>query len=113
MASDTYRNTAGARLCDAFYQDEFGVINDETNTFENMSERKGFHKSRFTTTTLLPGGKWVEVAEHFPHPFENQANPEINKSIKFPFPQKVPVSASSDIHQAQIYFSDDVKIGRA
>jgi hypothetical protein len=74
VGTATYRATRGALNFDAYYRDEWGVINDAKNTVDDATEREGFHKSRFTST-VTQGSTLKEVSATHRMVVENRANP--------------------------------------
>ena len=74
MGTATYRATGGALNFDAYYREEWGVVNDAKNTVDDATDREGFHKSRFTST-INQGGTLKEVSATHRMVVENRANP--------------------------------------
>jgi len=105
MGKSTYRSTFGALLYDAFYIDEFGKLNDDTNTFINSDTRKGFHKNRFTNIFEINGVK-SESSNFATISFVNQANPNENSNLilkQHGCPPK-----GQDNNEGTLYFSNSV-----
>lgn len=105
MGQPTYRSTATSLSFDAFYADEFGRPNDETNTFTHVDERKGFHKNRFTSV-IEAGGRNKEISNFDSFTFDNQANPNINSGLSVK--QHGCPPGNQDKRSADFYFSNSV-----
>lgn len=105
MGSPTYRTTISSLSFDAFYADEFGRINDDSNTFLDTDARKGFHKNRFTNVFEINGQK-TENSGFATISFANQANPNENSNLilkQHGCPPK-----GQDTRTATVYFSNSV-----
>jgi hypothetical protein len=105
MGESTYRTTPSSLSFDAFYSDEFGRINDDTNTFGNLDARKGFHKNRFTNVFEINGQK-TESSNFTKIYFANQANPNENSNLTIK--QHGCPPKGQDTKSATIYFSNSV-----
>jgi hypothetical protein len=102
MGDNKYRATGGALSFDAYYKDEWGIVNSSSNSMLNSTERDGFHKNTFTSVV----GN-IEKSQSHVFPFENKANPKKFQSLK---DKSNPVpSATEPKYQLQIYFSDSVE----
>lgn len=107
MGSPFYRATTGGLNFDAFYKDEFGVINDASNCSVNAADRSGFHKNTFTSV-ITRNGVISETAQGFAHNFANKALPAVFTNL----PDKsnpVPAAFNSAVFPLKIYFSDSVQ----
>jgi len=105
MGASTYRSTGGSLSFDAFYIDEFGRLNDDSNTFTDSDARKGFHKSRFTNVFEMDGVKY-ETSNFATIYFPNQANPNENSNLIFK--QHGCPPKGQDNRSASLYFSNSV-----
>ena len=104
MGSATYRATSGALHADAYYRNEWGVLNDAKNCASNATERDGFHKNVFTTVLLTPS--IVEASGTMTGTFANRANPRTNSALR---DKSNPVPAgSSDDFGFHLFVSDSV-----
>jgi hypothetical protein len=74
MGEPRYRATDGALEFDAYYIDEWGVVNDDTNTGVDEDARSGFHKSRFSVVTMSSSGV-TEESLTTSWEVENKADP--------------------------------------
>ncbi len=104
MGTPTYRSTPGGIAFDAFYPDEFGAVNDATNTLLQVNDRLGFHKSRHTNVFVV-GGTIKEHSSYASISFPNQANPNLNTRLKV---KQHGTPASGDLQHATFYFSNTV-----
>lgn len=106
MGTSTYRATPSSLSFDSFYSDEFGRVNDDSNTFGvDIEARKGFHKNRFTSVFDINGQK-KESSNFATISFANQANPEENSNLilkQHGCPPK-----GQDTKSASLYFSNSV-----
>jgi hypothetical protein len=107
MGDPRYRVTNGALSFDAFYKDEWGVLNSSSNSSDHATERDGFHKNVFTNV-ITRAGVLREVAQSFSASFNNKANPATNTALK---DKSNPVPPGhSDSFPLQCYFSDSVNV---
>ncbi len=107
MSYNKYRSTGGALSYDAYYSDEFGLVNDQTNTNLNKTQRIRFHKNRFTdvinqNSTILEKPKSIIAG-----PIENKANPIFNNNLKIK-QTSAPSDRTKDTHLIPVYFSNSV-----
>jgi hypothetical protein len=108
MADPGYRATGGGLSFDAFYKDEWGVVNDASNCSRDASARAGAHKNVFTT--VVPGPPIAERLQSFSAPFKNRANPATNAALADKS-NPVPPGFSDDF-TLQFYCSDTVRAYR-
>ena len=104
MGSPQYRATQGALAFDAYYINEWGVINGPANCSTDASDRREFHKSRFTTVAATPGKSVVERQQGWRFDAKNRANPRTNKALK-DTSNPVPASATDDV-ELQLFASN-------
>jgi hypothetical protein len=104
MGTSTYRATGSSLSFDAFYADEFGRINDDSNTFTDIDDRKGFHKNKYTGVFEI-NGVWREHSNFESVQFKNQANPNINTNLKL---KQHGCPSGDDLQTATFYFSNSV-----
>jgi len=103
VGSAKYRSTRGALAFDAYYVDEWGLVNGPTNCSVDGSDRSPFHKSRFTTVVTGAGAGPAEVEAGWRFSVKNPANPRTNSGLKDKS-NPVPSTASDDI-ELQLYAS--------
>lgn len=104
MGTSNYRSKPSSLSFDAFYSDEFGAINDGSNTISDLNDRKDFHKNKYTSV-FQRQGSLVELSSFEAISFENQANPNINSSLKF---KQHGCPVRQDTQRATFYFSNSV-----
>lgn len=105
MSDPLYRSTPSGLSFDAFYIDEFGRVNEDSNTVSNVEARKGFHKNRFTSVIEINGVK-SETSNFASITFDNQANPNENSSLIVK--QHGCPAKGHDKRSANFYFSNSV-----
>jgi hypothetical protein len=106
VGTPTYRALRDSALdFDAYYKDEWGVVNDASNCALDASERSPWHKNVFTTVTT-GGSTPVETADTFEVVFQNRADPNTNAALQNKA-NPVPPAGRRDFVM-KIYCSDSV-----
>jgi hypothetical protein len=116
-----YRKDLSTLNFDAYYDDEFGDINDPCNTPDANAPqlRAGHRKSRFTDVTNGPNPcaedtkrkkAAAETARHITQRLDNPANPHRNSALKDKSNQTAPKDHSDKGLPYKFYFSDDVML---
>jgi len=106
MGTPTYRLTSSSLVFDAFYCDEFGQINSDTNTSADNDARKDFHKNKFTS--VIPGlanGNVGELSNFTRISLKNQANPAVNSGL---IVKQHGCPAAPDLQTTSFFFSSSL-----
>ncbi len=107
MAFNTVRGTPDSRDFDAYYSDEFGVLNTAANIRDPANKaRVGIHKNKFTVVSASPTGVTEAGKSTATLLLENAANPYTNQGLVAAYRQTQIPKDFDDRNQVGMYFSD-------